>query len=127
MAHRTPIRPAALVFDADDDRAYLRGPELLAQAVELAQVRDRAEADAVPDVLIDRHALHVGAEVLPRQLRLDAVGISAQARLNRGGSLTDLGAQGGPELLAATAAELPPDAAINPNYDPMTLFDAWRR
>jgi len=50
---------------------------------------------------------------------------SAQATLNGAGSLTEYGAQGGPESLAATPAALPTDAATNPNYDPMTLFDAW--
>jgi hypothetical protein len=50
---------------------------------------------------------------------------SAQATLNPARSLTARGAQGGPEFLSATAAALPIDAATDPNYDPMTLFDAW--
>jgi hypothetical protein len=50
---------------------------------------------------------------------------SAQQALTRAGSLTALGAQGGPEFLSATAAALPTNATIDPNYDPMTLFDAW--
>jgi cytochrome c peroxidase len=49
---------------------------------------------------------------------------SAQETLARGGSVTDLGALGGPEYLSATPAA-GTNAVTDPNYVPMTLFDAW--
>lgn len=49
---------------------------------------------------------------------------SAQSTLTGVGSLTSQQAQGGPRPLSATPAA-GPDSVTDPNYVPMTLFDAW--
>jgi cytochrome c peroxidase len=84
------------------------------------------ESQAINATLTHAQALAAPTSTQVKQIvDFETEFFSAQATLYRGGSLTDLGAQGGPEFLAATPAALPTNAAIDPNYDPMTLFDAW--
>jgi cytochrome c peroxidase len=84
------------------------------------------ESQAVNATLTHAQALAAPTKAQIKQIvDFESAFFSAQASLNRGGLLTGLGAQGGPEFLSATAAAFPPDAATDPTYDPMTLFDAW--
>ncbi len=57
-------------------------------------------------------------------VRFETQFFSAQAALDGVGSLTARRAGGGPENLSTTAAA-GPNSVTDPNYVPMTLFDAW--
>jgi cytochrome c peroxidase len=84
------------------------------------------ESQAVNATLTHAQALAAPTRAQVRQIvDFESEFFSAQTSLNGVGLLTALGAQGGPEFLSATPAALPTNAAIDPNYDPMTLFDAW--
>ena len=82
-------------------------------------------SQAINATLIHAEALTPPTPAQVRQIvSFESQLFSAQATLNGAGSLDELGAQGGPEYLAAT-----PAAGVNsvtdPNYVPMTLVDAW--
>ncbi len=84
------------------------------------------ESQAINATLTHAQALAVPTGAQIKQIvDFESQFFSAQATLNPARSLIARGAQGGPEFLSATAPALPIDAATNPNYDPMTLFDAW--
>jgi cytochrome c peroxidase len=83
------------------------------------------ESQAINATLAHAQALAAPTSAQVKQIvDFETQFFSAQASLNRAGSLTDLGAQGGPKFLSATAAA-GTNAVNDPNYVPMTLFDAW--
>src|SRR5215468_4454407 len=57
-------RSGELLTDTDQHRIEIRAAQSRAQPIELGQVRDRPDAHAVPHVVVDRHALHVGVDAL---------------------------------------------------------------
>src|SRR5689334_3380301 len=77
-------RSIELFTDADQHPVELRGAQSRAQPVQLGEIADRADAHAVPDVVVDRDTLHVGVDTLLLELRRDAVGfllLAIRARL----------------------------------------------
>jgi cytochrome c peroxidase len=83
------------------------------------------ESQAINATLAHAQAVKVPTSAQVKQVvDFETQFFSAQATLNRAGSLTNLGAQGGPYFLSATAAT-GTEAVTDPNFVPMTLFDAW--
>ena len=70
---------ARLLADADHERVEVRGAQPRAQAIELGEIGDRADAHAMPHVVVDRDALHVGVDALQLELRADAIGLGLLA------------------------------------------------
>src|SRR6185312_6548386 len=65
----------ALVPDADDNSLDFRSLELLAQLVELVQLGDRPDANAMPDIGVDGNALDLGVDPFLGELLRNAVGV----------------------------------------------------
>jgi hypothetical protein len=83
------------------------------------------ESQAINATLAHAQALAAPTSAQVKQIvAFESQFFSAQQDLTRAGSLSVLGAQGGPEFLSATAAA-GTNAVTDPNYVPMTLFDAW--
>src|SRR6185295_1588851 len=56
-------RPSSFA-DANHERIQVRGTQARMQAIDLGEVRERTDAHAIPDVVVDGHALHAGVDAL---------------------------------------------------------------